>query len=75
MCMYINAYVVFIQDAIECALDYLQSVVTKAYNVNREIKCEVLIHKTDGISEDIKLEFLRDIHQRANNDLVQFGIK
>lgn len=57
------------------ALDCLQSVLTKAYNINYKIKCDVFIHKTDGLSEDSKLESQRDIYLRANKDLLKFGIK
>lgn len=51
------------------ALAKLNQTVIKAYNVNPRIKFEVFIHKVDGISDDLKMETQRDIHQRATDDL------
>jgi len=47
--------------------------VTKAYKINKNIKFEVFIHKVDGLTEDTKMETQREIHQRANDDLVDSG--
>lgn len=54
-------------------MNRLHSVVTKAYKVNNNIKFEVFIHKVDGLTEDTKMETQREIHQRANDDLVDSG--
>lgn len=55
------------------ALTKLNKTVIKAYAVNTQIKFEVFIHKVDGISDDLKMETQRDIHQRATDDLVDAG--
>ncbi|KAL4096728.1 hypothetical protein QTP88_021623 [Uroleucon formosanum] len=66
-------FVIDAQDAIASALNRLHSVVTKAYKINKNIKFEVFIHKVDGLTEDTKMETQREIHQRANDDLVDSG--
>lgn len=55
------------------ALTKLNKTVLKAYAVNTQIKFEVFIHKVDGISDDLKMETQRDIHQRATDDLADAG--
>ena len=48
---------------------------TRAYQVNQNIKFEVFIHKVDGLSDDRKLEAQRDIHGRATDDLADAGLE
>ncbi|KAI5754583.1 hypothetical protein M8J77_009742 [Diaphorina citri] len=55
------------------ALNTLNLVVIKAYNVNKNIRFEVFVHKVDGLYEDNKMETQRDIHQRSNDDLLDAG--
>lgn len=55
------------------ALTKLNKTVLKAHEVNKQIKFEVFIHKVDGISDDLKMETQRDIHQRATDDLSDAG--
>lgn len=57
------------------ALDKLNMTVTRAHKINPEIKFEVFIHKVDSLSDDQKIESQRDIHQRANDDLVDAGFE
>nr|XP_014353882.1 PREDICTED: ras-related GTP-binding protein C [Latimeria chalumnae] len=57
------------------ALTRLNFTVSKAFKVNPEINFEVFIHKVDGLSDDHKIETQRDIHQRANDDLVDAGLE
>lgn len=57
------------------ALAKLNKTVLKAYEVNKSIKFEVFIHKVDGISDDLKMETQRDIHQRAIDDLSDAGFE
>ncbi|KAE8602917.1 hypothetical protein XENTR_v10014173 [Xenopus tropicalis] len=57
------------------ALARLHLTVTSAYKVNPDINFEVFIHKVDGLSDDHKIETQRDIHQRANDDLVDAGLE
>ena len=49
--------------------------VTRAHKINPDIKFEVFIHKVDGLSDDQKIESQRDIHQRANDDLLDAGFE
>jgi Ras-related GTP-binding protein C/D len=55
------------------SLSKLHHTVKKAHQVNPDIKFEVFIHKVDGLSDDHKIETQRDIHQRANEDLMDSG--
>lgn len=55
------------------ALIKLNQTVTRAYKVNPSIRFEVFIHKVDGLSDDHKIEAQRDIHQRANDELMEEG--
>lgn len=55
------------------ALMKLNKTILKAFQVNKAIKFEVFIHKVDGISDDLKMETQRDIHQRATDDLADAG--
>ncbi|KAK2708785.1 ras-related GTP-binding protein C-like [Artemia franciscana] len=66
-------FVIDAQDDYTDALSKLCSTVRKAYKVNPDIKFEVFIHKVDGLSDDHKIETQRDIHQRANDDLLDMG--
>ncbi|XP_065830023.1 ras-related GTP-binding protein C-like isoform X2 [Oscarella lobularis] len=66
-------FVIDSQDDYTDALQKLHLTVTKAYTVNPHIKCEVFIHKVDGLSDDHKIEVQRDIHQRATDDLADAG--
>lgn len=67
-------FVIDAQDDYVDALQRLHMTVSSAYNVNKNIKFEVFIHKVDGLSDDHKIETQRDIHQRANDDLADSGI-
>lgn len=66
-------FVIDAQDDYMEALNKLNLTVTNAYKVNCNIKFEVFIHKVDGLSDDIKMEVQRDIHQRATDDLTDTG--
>ena len=35
----------------------------------------MFIHKVDGLSDDTKMETQRDIHQRANDDIIEAGLE
>lgn len=63
------------QDDYMDALAKLHMTVSRAYKANPGIKFEVFIHKVDGLSDDHKIETQRDIHQRANDDLVDVGLE
>ncbi|KAK3925618.1 Ras-related GTP-binding protein C [Frankliniella fusca] len=66
-------FVIDAQDEYNDALNRLHQTVTKAHKVNPSIRFEVFIHKVDGLSDDYKMETQRDIHQRANDDLLESG--
>uniref|UniRef100_A0A803K091 Ras-related GTP-binding protein n=1 Tax=Xenopus tropicalis TaxID=8364 RepID=A0A803K091_XENTR len=68
-------FVIDSQDDYMEALARLHLTVTSAYKVNPDINFEVFIHKVDGLSDDHKIETQRDIHQRANDDLVDAGLE
>eukprot|EP00753_Platysulcus_tardus_P005921 PLAT13762.1.p2 GENE.PLAT13762.1~~PLAT13762.1.p2 ORF type:complete len:371 (+),score=183.05 PLAT13762.1:39-1115(+) len=59
------------------ALAQLHTVITKAYEYNPAIAIEVFIHKVDGdlfLSDDLKIECQRDIHQLVTNEMKEAGI-
>jgi Ras-related GTP-binding protein C/D len=68
-------FVIDAQDDYLEALSKLHDTVTKAYQVNPNIRFEVFIHKVDGLSDDTKMETQRDIHQRANDDIIEAGLE
>ncbi|GIY42044.1 ras-related GTP-binding protein D [Caerostris extrusa] len=68
-------FVIDAQDEYIEALDKLKMTVARAQKVNPEIKFEVFIHKVDGLTDDHKIETQRDIHQRANDDLIDAGLE
>ncbi|XP_053342364.1 ras-related GTP binding Cb [Clarias gariepinus] len=67
-------FVIDAQDDYMEALGRLHLTVSRAYRVNPRINFEVFVHKVDGLSDDHKIETQRDIHQRANDDLVDAGL-
>lgn len=67
-------FVIDSQDDYREALIKLHQTVTRAYQVNPNIKFEVFIHKVDGLSDDRKIETQRDIHQCATDELVNAGM-
>ena len=62
------------QDDYNEAVTVLSKVFNTAYNINRELKFEVFIHKMDGIQEDQKIDLHRDILYRATEELKENGI-
>ncbi|ESN92620.1 hypothetical protein HELRODRAFT_164696 [Helobdella robusta] len=67
-------FVIDAQDDCNEALRMLNRVFTNAYNVNKNLKFEVFIHKIDGIPEDQKLELQRYILYTASEELKESGI-
>lgn len=51
----------------------MNQTVRKAHQHNPNINFEVFIHKVDGLSDDHKIEARQEIHQRANEELSEFG--
>lgn len=67
-------FVIDAQDDYMDALKKLNDTVYHAHKVSSSIKFEVFIHKVDGLSDDHKIETQRDIHQRANDELIERGM-
>ncbi|XP_045620235.1 ras-related GTP-binding protein C isoform X1 [Procambarus clarkii] len=68
-------FVIDAQDDYMEALNRLHQTVLRAHKVNPNLRFEVFIHKVDGLSDDTKIETQRDIHQRANDELVDAGME
>lgn len=62
------------QDEYHNAMVKLHQTVTRAYEINPDIKFEVFVHKVDGLSDDRKMEVQRDIQQRTMDDLADAGL-
>jgi len=62
-------FIIDAQDDYGEALGKLHNTVTKAHQVNPNIKFEVFVHKVDGLSDDHKIEVQRDIQQQAMDTL------
>ena len=58
-------FVIDAQDDYLDALAKLNMTVSRAHRANPDIKCEVFIHKVDGLSDDTKMETQRDVHQKG----------
>ncbi|XP_003386626.3 PREDICTED: ras-related GTP-binding protein C-like isoform X2 [Amphimedon queenslandica] len=67
-------FVIDAQDDYRQALIRLHQTLTKAFQVNQNIKFEVFIHKVDGLSDDRKWEAQRDIQTKATCDLADAGL-
>lgn len=67
-------FVIDAQDDYNEAVTVLSKVFNTAYNINRDLKFEVFIHKMDGIQEDQKIDLHRDILYRATEELKENGI-
>jgi len=68
-------FVIDAQDDYLDALAKLNMTVSRAHRVNPDIKCEVFIHKVDGLSDDTKMETQRDVHQKATEELAESGLE
>ena len=56
-------------DAILCLI----TTVRKGFQINRNIKFEVFIHKTDGFPDERKIEIHHEIQQQISELLLQDG--
>lgn len=57
------------QDDYGDSLARLNDLVLRAYYISPRCQFEVFVHKVDGLSDDYKLDTLRDIQQRAMDEL------
>lgn len=62
-------FVIDAQDDYTRALHQLHQIIIRAYNANQRVKIEVFVHKVDGLSDEYKLETLRDIQSKVLDDL------
>jgi Ras-related GTP-binding protein C/D len=56
------------------ALKKMTHVTTRSYNINKNIKFEVFVHKVDGLSEETKMETHRKIFQTVQDELADQGM-
>ena len=56
-------------DAVSCLI----TTVRKGFNINRNIKFEVFIHKIDGFLDERKMEIHHDIQMQISELLLQEG--
>lgn len=56
------------------ALQNLVTIIKMAVAVNPDINIEVLVHKIDGLSEDFRIDTLRDINSRITDALTELGL-
>ncbi|CAG8554098.1 6320_t:CDS:2, partial [Acaulospora colombiana] len=62
-------FVIDAQDDYIDAIMQLCQTVKQAYKVNPNLHFEVLIHKVDSLSDELKIEYQRDISQRVMDEL------
>jgi len=67
-------FVIDAQDEITEALHKLHQTIVKVYQINPNIHFEVFIHKSDGLSDDHKIDKQRDIQQKATDELLDANI-
>ncbi|KAL7752764.1 GTP-binding protein gtr2 [Sorochytrium milnesiophthora] len=67
-------FVIDAQDEYYEALQRLYLTISTASKYNPNIFFEVFIHKVDGLSEEVKIETQRDIHQRVTDELLDLGL-
>uniref|UniRef100_A0A7E4UM08 GTP-binding protein n=1 Tax=Panagrellus redivivus TaxID=6233 RepID=A0A7E4UM08_PANRE len=51
------------------ALRKMSAAMIRAYNINKNIKFEVFVHKVDGLSEETRMATYRRIFQKVQDDL------
>uniref|UniRef100_A0A915CTW7 Ras-related GTP-binding protein n=1 Tax=Ditylenchus dipsaci TaxID=166011 RepID=A0A915CTW7_9BILA len=56
------------------ALKKMVPSIVRSYNINKNIKFEVFVHKVDGLSEETKMETHRRIFQTVQDDLADQGM-
>ncbi|EAL65174.1 Ras-related GTP-binding protein [Dictyostelium discoideum AX4] len=67
-------FVIDAQDEIIEALQKLHQTIAKVYQINPNIHFEVFIHKSDGLSDDHKIDRQRDIQQKTTEELADANI-
>lgn len=67
-------FVIDAQDEYLEAIPILVNTIVNANAYNPDLRIEIFIHKIDGLSEDMRLEILRDIQQRVYEELQEYNI-
>ena len=67
-------FVIDAQDDYLEALSKLHSTIIRALQINPGLFLEVFVHKVDGLSDDYKIDTLRDIQQRVMDELADEGM-
>ncbi|KAI9209284.1 Gtr1/RagA G protein conserved region-domain-containing protein [Polychytrium aggregatum] len=67
-------FVIDAQDEYNRAVHRLVETIAKIRTLNENITYEVFIHKSDGLSEDHKMETQKDIHQMIMDILTDYNI-
>lgn len=62
------------QDDYTRALTQLHQIIIRAYNANNHVNIEIFVHKVDGLSDEYKLDTLRDIKSRVLDGLSDNGL-
>lgn len=62
-------FVIDAQAEINDALKKMSNSIIRAYQINKDIKFEVFIHKVDGLSEETRMGTFRKIYQKVQDDL------
>lgn len=57
------------------ALKKMVPSIVRSYQINKNIKFEVFVHKVDGLSEETKMETHRKIFQTVQDDLADQGME
>ncbi|TIA87082.1 hypothetical protein E3P99_03410 [Wallemia hederae] len=62
-------FVIDAQDDYTRAVTQLLQIIIRAYNANKHVNIEIFVHKVDGLSDEYKLDTLRDIKSRVLDGL------
>uniref|UniRef100_A0AC34RT18 GTP-binding protein n=1 Tax=Panagrolaimus sp. JU765 TaxID=591449 RepID=A0AC34RT18_9BILA len=68
-------FVIDAQAEINDALKKMSHSIVRAYNINKNIRFEVFIHKVDGLSEETRMGTYRKIFQKVQDDLADHALE
>ena len=64
-------FVIDAQDDYSRALNQLNQIIIRAYNLNPNVNIEIFVHKVDGLSDEYKYDTLKDIQGRVIDELLK----
>ncbi|EOR04574.1 hypothetical protein E3P81_03967 [Wallemia ichthyophaga] len=67
-------FVVDAQDDYTRSLTQLHQIILRAYKANKQVNIEIFVHKVDGLSDEYKLDTIRDIKSRVSDGLSDYGL-